>query len=148
MGATDCGDTADPAMNSGNHVMQIGGLGVWLYEYIAGIRPDPERPGFKHVMIRPYPVEDLTFVQASHHSMYGTIRSHWKRENDRFTLNISVPANSTATVFVPAKGGSAVTESGQPVDKAKGVKFIRNDRGTAVFEVESGNFSFASTALR
>ena len=138
------GDTADPAMNSGNHVMQIGDLGVWLYEYVAGIRPDSEHPGFKHTVLRPYPIEDLTFVKASHKSMYGTIRSNWKRENGRFVLDVSVPANTTATVFVPAKDGAEVTESGQPADTAKGVKWVRNENGMAVYDVESGDYSFAS----
>ncbi|PYT31517.1 MAG: hypothetical protein DMG57_04900, partial [Acidobacteria bacterium] len=91
------GDTADPAMNSGNHVMQIGDLGVWLYEYLAGIRSDPEHPGFKHAIIRPYPVEGLTFVRASHKSLYGTIRSNWKREAHGFALEVSVPVNSSVT---------------------------------------------------
>jgi alpha-L-rhamnosidase len=138
------GDTADPAMNSGNHVMQIGDLGVWLYEYVAGIRPDPEHPGFKHAILRPYPIEDLTFVKASHRSMYGTIRSNWKRENGRFVFDISVPANTTATVFVPAKDGAEVTESGQAADAAKGVKLVRNENGMAVYDVESGDYSFGS----
>ncbi len=138
------GDTADPAMNSGNHVMQIGDLGVWLYEYVAGIRPDPERPGFKHTIIRPYAIEDLTFAKASHKCMYGTIRSYWRRENGRFALDVSIPANTTATVFVPAKIGGEVTESGQPVDKTTGVKFARRENGMAVYEVESGEYSFAS----
>ena len=62
------GDTADPAMNSGNHVMQIGDLAVWMYEYLAGIRSDPEKPGFRHIVIQPYPAGDLTFVKASHKS--------------------------------------------------------------------------------
>ncbi len=53
------GDTADPAMNSGNHVMLVGDLGIWLYEYLAGIRPDPEQPGFKHILIRPFPVKAI-----------------------------------------------------------------------------------------
>lgn len=139
------GDTADPAMNSGNHVMQIGDLGVWLYEYVAGIQSDPEHPGFKHVIVHPYPVGDLTFAKASHQSMYGTIRSHWTRQNGRFVLNISVPPNTTATVFVPAKNGGTVTESGHPADQAKGVKFVRNEASSAVYEVESGNYSFATT---
>jgi len=138
------GDTADPAMNSGNHVMQIGDLGVWLYEYVAGLRPDPEHPGFKHAILRPYPIEDLTFVKASHKSMYGTIRSNWKRENERFVLDVSVPANTTATVFVPNKDGAKVTESGQAADTAKGVKWVRNENGMAVYDVASGNYSFAS----
>ena len=139
------GDTADPAMNSGNHVMQIGDVGVWLYEYIAGIRPDPEHPGFKHAILRPYPVEDLAFVKASHKSMYGTIRSNWKRENGRFVLDVGVPANTTVTVFVPARDGANVTESGQPAERVKGVKFLRRESGMTVYDVESGNYSFAST---
>ena len=95
------GDTADPAMNSGNHVMQIGDLGVWLYEYLAGIRTDPAKPGFQHTLIRPYPVGNLTFVKASHQSMYGMIRSSWRREQDRFTLDVTIPPNATSTVTMP-----------------------------------------------
>jgi len=136
------GDTADPAMNSGNHVMQIGDLGVWLYEYLAGIRPDPEHPGFRHTILRPYPVEGLTFVKASHRSLYGTIGSHWRRENGRFLFDVTVPANTTATVYVPAKNAGKVTESGRPADQAPGVKLARQENGAAVFEVQSGNYSF------
>lgn len=138
------GDTADPAMNSGNHVMQIGDLGVWFYEYLAGIRADPEHPGFKHAIIRPYPVEGLTFVNASHRSLYGTVRSNWKSENGHFTLDVVVPPNTTATVYVPAKNGSGVTESGQPAEKAKGVQAARNENGMAVYNLDSGHYSFAS----
>jgi alpha-L-rhamnosidase len=138
------GDTADPAMNSGNHVMQIGDLGVWLYEYLAGIRPDPDNPGFKHIIIRPYPVGDLKFAKASHASMYGRIATSWKREGNRFQLDVTIPPNTTATIYVPAKDAAAVTESGQPAAKAKGVKFLRQDAGAAVFTAESGAYSFVS----
>jgi alpha-L-rhamnosidase len=55
------GDTADPAMNSGNHVMLVGDLVIWLYETLAGIAPDPAQPGFKHIVMRPQPVGDLAF---------------------------------------------------------------------------------------
>ena len=138
------GDTADPAMNSMNHVMQIGDLGVWMYEYLAGIRSDPEQPGFKRIIVRPYPAGDLTFVKASHQSMHGKIASQWKREAGRFTLDIAIPANTTAVVYVPAKQAAAVTESGQPAASAKGVKFVGMENGAAVYEVGSGTYSFAS----
>jgi alpha-L-rhamnosidase len=138
------GDTADPAMNSGNHVMQIGDLGVWMYEYLAGIRTDPEQPGFKHILVRPYPLADLSFVKASHQSMYGTISSAWKRDGGRLRLDITIPANTGASVYVPAKEAAAVSESGQPAAKAKGVKFLRMEAGAAVFEVGSGSYSFTS----
>ncbi|MCU1262691.1 MAG: alpha-L-rhamnosidase, partial [Bryobacterales bacterium] len=136
------GDTADPAMNSGNHVMQIGDLAVWMYEYLAGIRPDPARPGFAHTVIRPYPVADLTFVRASHKSMYGLIRSEWKREGGNFELDVTVPPNTTATVYVPARDAGAVTESGRAASLSPGVSFLRMDSGAALFDVPSGTYKF------
>ena len=139
------GDTADPAMNSGNHVMQIGDLAVWMYEYLVGIRSDPENPGFRHILIHPYPAGDLTFVKGSHQSMYGTIASSWKRAGSSFTLDVTVPPNTTATVWLPAKDVAAVTESGRPVNNARGVKRLRSEGTGAVFEVESGTYSFRST---
>jgi alpha-L-rhamnosidase len=136
------GDTADPAMNSGNHVMQIGDLAVWMYEYLAGIRTDPEQPGFRHAVIHPYPAGDLTFVKASHQTLYGTLASTWKRDAKGFTLDIQVPPNTTATVWVPAKDAGTVTESGKPAAKAAGVKFVKSENGAALFEVGSGSYSF------
>jgi alpha-L-rhamnosidase len=139
------GNTADPAMNSGNHVMQIGDLAVWMYEYLAGIRSDPAKPGFQHAIIKPYPVTGLTFVKASHKSMYGTIASSWNHEAGQFTLDLTVPPNTSATVMLPAKNGAPVTESGHPVAQAKGVKFVRNEGDRAVYEVESGVYRFRAS---
>lgn len=138
------GDTADPAMNSGNHVMQIGDLGVWLYEYLAGIRTDPATPGFKRSIIRPYPVQGLDYVKGAHRTMYGQIESAWRRETGRFHLNVAIPPNTTALVYVPAKDAGAVTESGVPAIKARGVKFLGGEAGAAVFEVQSGRYAFAA----
>ncbi|HYW44803.1 MAG TPA: glycoside hydrolase family 78 protein [Bryobacteraceae bacterium] len=138
------GDTADPAMNSGNHVMQIGDMGVWMYECLGGIRPDPENPGFKHIIIRPYPVGGLSFVKTSHKSMYGLIVSQWKRERGRLVMDVTIPANTTASVWVPAKEGAGVTEGGAPASAARGVKFIRMEDDRAVFEVQPGSYSFAA----
>ncbi len=86
------GDTADPAMNSGNHVMLVGDLGIWLYENLAGIKSDPEQPGFKHIIMRPEPVGDLRFAKASHRSPYGLIASDWQKERWRLPLEGDHPA--------------------------------------------------------
>ncbi|MGA2274815.1 MAG: family 78 glycoside hydrolase catalytic domain [Bryobacteraceae bacterium] len=134
------GDTADPAMNSGNHVMQIGDLAVWMYEYLAGIRPDPANPGFRHILIHPYPAGDLTFVKASHQSLYGKIATSWKKDGGAFTLEVSIPPNTSATVWMPAKDAASVTESGRPVARARGVKFLRTEGDSALFEIESGDY--------
>jgi alpha-L-rhamnosidase len=138
------GDTADPAMNSGNHLMLIGDLYIWMNRYLAGIRPAPERPGYKHMVIRPIPVGDLKFVRAWRECPYGRIVSQWKREENKLALEIAIPSNTTATVYVPARDASQVTEGGKPADRADGVKFLRMDGGAAVFEVGAGQYRFES----
>jgi alpha-L-rhamnosidase len=138
------GDTADPAMNSGNHVMLVGDLGIWLYEYLAGIKPDPAQPGFKHILMRPEPVGNLTSVRATHRSPYGLIASEWKKDKTGFHWNITVPVNATATVYLPAKSAEGIKADGRAVGRGRGVKFLRMDNGRAVLEVGSGRYAFES----
>lgn len=139
------GDTADPAMNSHNHVMLVGDLNIWFHEYLAGIRPD--QPGFKHLSMKPLPVGDLTHVQASRLTPYGTVFSEWKVDGDAFAWNFTVPENTSATVYVPARDGATVTESGKPAQEAEGVQFLRMEANAAVYEVQSGRYAFASPAF-
>jgi alpha-L-rhamnosidase len=94
------GDTANPAMNSGNHVMLIGDLVIWYYENLAGIKADPEKPGFEHIIMKPTLVEGLDFVDAEINTVKGVIKSSWKR-TPRFTWDIEIPVGSTATVYLP-----------------------------------------------
>jgi alpha-L-rhamnosidase len=138
------GDTADSAMNSGNHVMLIGDFATWLYEDLAGIRSDPEQPGFKHILMRPQPVGDLKYAKATHRSPYGLIGSDWKYDGLTFDWRIEIPANTTATVCVPAKSLERVLEGGMYAKNAAGVKFVRMENGRAVFNVGSGIYHFVS----
>ena len=138
------GDTADPAMNSGNHVMLVGDLGIWLYESLAGIKSAPERPGFKHIIMRPEPVGDLRFVKASHRSPYGLIVSDWQKQGGVFRWQVTIPPNTTATVYVPAVSAENVTENGKPVAHARGVKLVKVENGRAILSVGSGNYRFES----
>lgn len=138
------GNTADPTMNSGNHVMLVGDLIIWLNEYLAGIAADPEQPGFKHILMQPQPVGDLSWAKASHRSPYGLISSEWRKEGGKFDWRIQVPPNTTATVSVPSHSAQSVTESGKPAAKAEGVEFVKFDAGRAVFRVSSGRYQFQS----
>lgn len=142
------GDTADPAMNSGNHLMLVGDLITWCYENLAGIRTDRAQPGFKHIVMRPTPVGDLSYVKASFDSPYGQILSDWKLEGRRFIWHVAVPPNATATVYVPADSQAGVTEGGKPAGAVPGVKFVRMGDGAAVYEVGSGTYRFESPAAR
>ena len=125
------GDTADPAMNSGNHVMLIGDLDIWLYEYLGGIRSDPKEPGFKKILVKPTVVGDLTWVKSCYNSMYGRIASDWSREAGKLAMEVTIPANTTATVCVPTADEALVTESGKLATQAEGVKFLRMETGAA-----------------
>ena len=130
------GNTADPTMNSGNHVMLIGDYVVWLFENLAGIKTDSLQPGFKHIVMNPTPVGDLTFVKATHESPYGLISSEWHRVGDKFDWQIEIPPNTTAMVYVPATSLAAV--------KTGSAKTLRFENGRAIFELGSGKYHFVS----
>ncbi|HPC59280.1 MAG TPA: family 78 glycoside hydrolase catalytic domain [Verrucomicrobiota bacterium] len=138
------GDTADPAMNSHNHVMLVGDLVIWLYEYLAGIQSDPAQPGFRHIVMKPQPVGDLTFVKASHRSPHGLIRSEWQLKENRFEWTLTIPPNSTATLHVPARDAAAVRESGRPLARAPGVQVVEAAAGRLVLKVGAGHYQFVS----
>ncbi len=116
----------------------------YFYKYLAGIQTDPAFPGFKHIVINPSVVGDLTWVDAWHDAPYGRIKSSWKHDNGIFTLDVYVPVNTTAAIHVPAIPGSVVTESGRPAGSAEGVKYIKEENGKVIFEIGSGNYSFQS----
>ena len=96
------GDTANPKMNSANHVMQLGDLIAWLYEDVAGISTDPDRPGFKHIIMKPdFTVDEMDDIKASYRSIYGDIVSRWNKKNGKLYWHIEIPANTTAEVHLP-----------------------------------------------
>jgi len=138
------GNTADPGMNSHNHLMLIGDLGLWFYEYLGGIRTDPNCPGFKHIILKPLIVGDFENAGAMHRSMYGMIYSEWEIADGTFRYHVEVPVNTTATLYMPAKVAESVRESGQPASKAPGVSFLRSENVRAVFELESGSYTFTA----
>ncbi|HZT40993.1 MAG TPA: glycoside hydrolase family 78 protein [Chthonomonadaceae bacterium] len=133
----------NPGMNSFNHY-SLGSVGEWLYETVAGIDLDPTQPGYKHMILHPQPGGGLTWAQATYDSLYGPITSDWKLDNGAFSWKVTVPANTTATVYVPAKDAAGVTESGHPANQAEGVKFLRMEAGFAVYAIGSGDYTFTS----
>ena len=131
----------DPGMNSFNHYA-FGSVGEWLFRFIAGIDLDPEIPGYKRIIIRPHPGGRMEYVHAEYDSIHGRIASGWKLENDQLTMSVTIPANTTAVIYVPAEDASQVTESGNPATDSEGVRFLRMEKDRAVFEVTSGTYVF------
>jgi len=117
----------------------------WLYQGLAGIQAAPDAPGFKTVIINPAIVGDLTWVKAHHDSPYGRIVSNWNIEDDRVTMEVTIPANSSATVYVPAKAAGDVTVNGKMLTKAEHATFLRMEKNKAVIRVDAGSYKFIST---
>jgi alpha-L-rhamnosidase len=129
----------DPGMNSFNHY-SLGSCGEYLFGGVNGIRP--ASPGFGKILIQPVIRDGLTWAKASFDSIHGVIATAWKREHGLLSLEVSVPANTTATVLLPAKSLAGLTEGGQPVKSAAGVKVERWEEGIAQLEVASGEYHF------
>ena len=130
-----------PGMNSFNHY-SFGAVGRWMMGTVAGI--DTIGNGFKKIIIKPQPGGDLTYANASYESINGLIKSAWKIENGEFMLDITIPANTTAMVYVPTKKIKTTDEVEKMYSDKKFVKFLRTEEGFTVFEVGSGNYSFTS----
>lgn len=127
--------------NSFNHY-SLGSCGQYLFEGVGGIHP--ASPGFKTIAIEPVIRDGLTWAKTSFDSSHGRIATSWKTEGNRLTLDVTIPANTTAEVHVPAKNAASITEGGVPAERAQGVKFLRQDKDGAVFAVGSGTYKFAS----
>jgi alpha-L-rhamnosidase len=129
--------------SSQDHFM-LGQIQEWFYHDLAGIQDAPGSPGFKQIVIAPQPVGDVAWVKASFNSIRGDMVSNWKHGDGKFSLKISIPANTSATVYVPTKSANTVTEDGKPAAQSDGVKFLRVEGNCAVYAVESGNYEFQS----
>jgi len=131
----------DPGMNSFNHY-SLGSIGEWLYRYVAGIDSDPDNPGFKHIVLHPRPGGGLTYAKADYNSIHGMIKSHWKIDRDTITLNITIPANTKATVYVPTTDPLSITEKGKKPKELKEIEFVKTGKDYVVYKTGSGNYSF------
>ena len=135
-----------PIMNSLNH-FGFGSVGEWVWRELAGINPDADAPGYKRFVIRPRPCGDLTWLKASYDSIRGTITSEWKAvERAGFQLDVRIPANTRATVYLPAASTDAVTEGGKPVAQVEGVGAVRVEEGMVALDVGSGAYRFLCEA--
>ncbi len=122
----------NPGMNSFNHYA-YGAIGKWLYEVVAGIGIDPGQPGYKHILIAPRPGGGLDFAKASHRSMYGEIESGWTVKDGKLRMEILIPANTKASVCVPAQSEGILLDA-KPLGTAAEVN------GSTLLELGSGRY--------
>jgi hypothetical protein len=126
---------------SNNHFM-LGHLMEWFYDGLAGISQADSSVAYKRIVIRPEPVGDITSAAASYKSVYGIIKSEWKKTGTNFSLHVAIPANSTATVYLPATVKNKLLENDKPINGKAGIEFKGFDKGRAVIEIGSGDYHF------
>ena len=131
------------SMNSFNHY-SFGAVGQWMMAYSLGIQRD--EPGFKKFVLQPEPdpAGRIASAEGYYDSMYGRIDSSWKMDGNVLTYKATVPANTTATLYLPAKAGDGVRESGKAPGQSVGVTFVKLENGRAVYSLKSGNYSFTA----
>jgi alpha-L-rhamnosidase len=142
LGATTTWEHWDTG-GSHNHPMFGGGL-VWFYRKLAGMNTDEKEPGYRHIIFRPQPVDDISFAKYFNETSYGKAGIHWQQNADTFEMEIVVPVGCRATVYVPASENQQVLEGGKKISENEFVEVIGTSEEYRIFEVESGEYHFLS----
>lgn len=123
-----------------------GAIGLWLYQSVLGIRPDPTGPGFKRFILAPQPdpATGLTWARGSYRSVQGVIGSDWRVAAGHFTLRATIPPNTTATIRLPISDARTVRESGGAVNRSSHIKLLRQEPGAVIYAVDSGTYEFTA----
>ncbi|GAA4313087.1 hypothetical protein GCM10023086_33890 [Streptomyces venetus] len=138
------------SMNSFNHYA-YGAIMEWMYTHMAGIARDPDSPGFKRFLLQPHldPTGRITRVSGTYESPYGEIVSAWQvvEAGRALTYEAVVPANSEATLRLPAISADAVREGRTPLGRVPGVRFLGFADGVSSYRLPSGRYRLTA-ALR
>ena len=122
-----------------NHIM-FGDVSDWFLQWIAGIGLDESSPGFSHIDIHPQIVGGLTWAKGSHQSPHGLIATSWKLDPDGFHLDVTIPANTTATITIPY--GKTVTESAHNLSSTPEIQVSDSTPNHTVLQIGSGTYRF------
>ena len=128
-------------MNSFNHYA-YGAIGDWMYRKMAGLDTYEDGPGYKHIQIQPHIGGGFTNVSASLQTYYGKLSSSWKLTADKLEMDIEIPENTIATIFIPAEKMEDITESGNAINKDSTIKIIGKDDEYIKLEIGSGVYHF------
>ncbi len=130
-----------PGMNSFNHYA-YGAIGDWMYRVVTGIDTEESSPGYKSIVIKPHLDNRLTQAASEYKTGYGLIKSAWKTTDQAITLEVEVPANTKATIYIPAGSAEAVSEGGKAITTVKEISVKGNDGNYIKIETGSGKYSF------
>ena len=131
------------SMNSFNHY-SFGAVGAWMNRNVLGMQRDPKSPGFKHFFLSPTPDpnQEMTYAKGHYDSPYGRISSAWKQDETETVYEFTIPANTSATVWLPASEVSKISEGDKKLKKAEGITVLGSEHGRVKLEATSGRYRF------
>jgi alpha-L-rhamnosidase len=131
------------SMNSFNHY-SFGAVASWMYNYSLGIQRNPESFGFKKIILQPMPDPDkkMTWAKGFYDSVYGKISSEWRYEGDKWIYKTTIPANTSATLYLPAKAINQVKENGKNIAQSSGISNLMLENGKVKMQLSSGDYVF------
>jgi alpha-L-rhamnosidase len=136
------GDFQAITMNSFNHYA-YGAIGDWMYRVMAGLNTEEgDAVGYKKIRIQPYIGGGFTSVAASYQTQYGKLSSSWKLQDRKLIFNVEIPANTTATIYIPVQDTNDVMENTQPLTASKAIQVVGNEKGYVVVKIGSGKYEF------
>ena len=119
-------------------------IGAWFIEGVAGITQAPTQAGYQNLVIKPMidVKPSLDHASATYDSLYGRVACSWTKSGGKTAVNVTVPPNSRATLFLPTNNPAAIRESGSPVTGVRGVKLLNFANGRAALSLQSGTYRF------
>ncbi len=135
------GSFQTPGMNSFNHYA-YGAIGDWMYRILVGLDTYEDGPGYKHSKIKPHIGGGFTSASAGLETYYGKLSCEWSIEGGKFSMNVEIPANTVATVYIPAKKSTDISESGKSILQIKDIKIAGEEEGYVVLNLGSGKYLF------
>jgi alpha-L-rhamnosidase len=130
-----------PSMNSFNHY-SYGAIGDWMYRAVVGLDTYEDGVGYKHIKVMPHIGAGLSKASATLQTYYGELSSGWKTDNGNITLDVEIPSNTTANIYIPATNAGAVTEGGVALQSVKDLQVTGTEDGYVVVKAGSGKYHF------
>ena len=142
-GISTNGDFQAITMNSFNHYA-YGAIGDWMYRVMVGLDIDKDGIGYKKIRIQPHVGGKFTHASATYETQYGKLSSGWKIQDGKLILHALVPANTTATIYIPAAAATDVLENGLPLSSVKEIQVVGKEKEYVIVKVGSGKYEFST----
>ncbi len=137
------GDFQAVTMNSFNHYA-YGAIGDWMYRVMVGLDTDKDAVGYRKIRIQPHVGGTFTHASATYETQYGKLSSGWKIQEGKLILHALVPANTTATIYIPAAAATDVLENGLPLSSVKEIQVVGKEKEYVVLKLGSGKYEFST----